>query len=197
MTRPPLLPLDDALAQLLAQAAPLAKGEAVATFDADGRVLLRDAVSPLQVPPLDNSAMDGYAFAGSELEQAEKRVQELEARQQRLEREKIAREARHKKAAVQPAAKDQDVPLPPQFHPVPRSILSSPEVLFLNPGSPPEGYGLPGYLLLFLLLPPSGMSGQVPVLSGLLVHFHLTWQSPLLLPVHVPLHIREADPYQK
>ena len=32
----------------------------------------------------------------------------FEARQQRLEREKIAREARHKKAAVQPAAKDQD-----------------------------------------------------------------------------------------
>lgn len=62
MTRPPLLPLDDALAQLLAQAAPLAQGEAVATFDADGRVLLRDAVSPLQVPPLDNSAMDGYAL---------------------------------------------------------------------------------------------------------------------------------------
>ena len=32
----------------------------------------------------------------------------FEARQQRLEREKIAREDRHKKAAVQPAAKDQD-----------------------------------------------------------------------------------------
>ncbi|WP_333501145.1 electron transport complex subunit RsxC [Kluyvera genomosp. 2] len=32
----------------------------------------------------------------------------FEARQQRLEREKIAREERHKKAAVQPAAKDQD-----------------------------------------------------------------------------------------
>jgi molybdopterin molybdotransferase len=62
MTRPPLQSLDDALAQLLAQAAPLAQGDTVATFDADGRVLLRDAVSPLQVPPLDNSAMDGYAL---------------------------------------------------------------------------------------------------------------------------------------
>ena len=74
MTRPPLLPLDDALAQLLAQAAPLAQGEAVATFDADGRVLLRDAVSPLQVPPLDNSAMDGYALRAADVPAAGTRL---------------------------------------------------------------------------------------------------------------------------
>ncbi len=61
----PLKPLDTALAELLAHAQPLtAKGvgsELVSTFDADGRVLLQDATSPLQVPPQDNSAMDGYA----------------------------------------------------------------------------------------------------------------------------------------
>jgi len=61
MTRSPLKPLDDALADLLAQARPLPGSDTVATFDADGRVLLADAVSPLQVPPQDNSAMDGYA----------------------------------------------------------------------------------------------------------------------------------------
>ena len=48
----------------------------------------------------------------SAIRQEEQRAAEakarFEARQQRLEREKIAREARHKKAAVQPAAKDQD-----------------------------------------------------------------------------------------
>ena len=48
----------------------------------------------------------------SAIRQEEQRATEakarFEARQQRLEREKIAREARHKKAAVQPAAKDQD-----------------------------------------------------------------------------------------
>ncbi|GAD24291.1 gephyrin-like molybdotransferase Glp [Acidovorax sp. MR-S7] len=60
-TRPPLKPLDDALAELLAQAAPLVGTDTVDTFDADGRVLAQTAVSPLQVPPLDNSAMDGYA----------------------------------------------------------------------------------------------------------------------------------------
>jgi molybdopterin biosynthesis enzyme len=37
--------------------------EQVSTFDADGRVLAQDVVSDLQVPPQDNSAMDGYAIA--------------------------------------------------------------------------------------------------------------------------------------
>ncbi len=59
--RPPMKPLADALADLLAQATPLAGIDAVDTFNADGRVLRAAAVSPLQVPPQDNSAMDGYA----------------------------------------------------------------------------------------------------------------------------------------
>ncbi|GGH58095.1 molybdopterin molybdenumtransferase MoeA [Comamonas phosphati] len=59
--RKPLKPLDEALRELLAQAQALPGTERVDTFDADGRVLLQDAVSPLQVPPQDNSAMDGYA----------------------------------------------------------------------------------------------------------------------------------------
>ena len=59
--RPPLKSLDDALAQLLACATVLAEHESVSTFDADGRVLAQDLVSALQVPALDNSAMDGYA----------------------------------------------------------------------------------------------------------------------------------------
>ena len=61
LTRAPLKPLDEALADLLAQAAPLAGVETVSTFDADGRVLAQAATSPLQVPPHDNSSMDGYA----------------------------------------------------------------------------------------------------------------------------------------
>ncbi len=36
-------------------------------FEAFGRVLAADVISPFDVPPHDNSAMDGYAFAGSEL----------------------------------------------------------------------------------------------------------------------------------
>ena len=60
--RAPLKPLDTALAELLAQATLLPGADTVATFDADGRVLLHSATSPLQVPPQDNSAMDGYAL---------------------------------------------------------------------------------------------------------------------------------------
>ncbi len=56
-----LLPLDDALSRLLAFAVPLVDTESVSTFDADGRVLAQDLVSALQVPPQDNSSMDGYA----------------------------------------------------------------------------------------------------------------------------------------
>ena len=36
-------------------------------FQALGRVLAVDVVSPFDVPPHDNSAMDGYAFAGEQL----------------------------------------------------------------------------------------------------------------------------------
>jgi len=67
MTRAPLRPLDDALAELLVHAHPLAGTETVSTFDADGRVLAQDLVSALQVPPQDNSAMDGYAVRASEI----------------------------------------------------------------------------------------------------------------------------------
>ena len=39
----------------------------VPLLDALGRVLAFDVVSPFDVPPHDNSAMDGYAFAGAQL----------------------------------------------------------------------------------------------------------------------------------
>jgi molybdopterin molybdotransferase len=67
--RKPLKPLDDALAELLAQATPLAGSDTVSLFDADGRVLAHSAISPLQVPPQDNSAMDGYALRCADVAQ--------------------------------------------------------------------------------------------------------------------------------
>ncbi len=66
-TRPPLKPLADALAELLAQAPAVLGVETVSTFDADGRVLAQSLVSALQVPPLDNSAMDGYALRAADV----------------------------------------------------------------------------------------------------------------------------------
>ena len=64
--RPALRSLDEALESLLAHAA-LLPAEPVSTFDADGRVLAEDLVSSLQVPPQDNSAMDGYAVRRGEI----------------------------------------------------------------------------------------------------------------------------------
>ena len=46
---------------------PVAQTEEVGIFDALGRVLARDVISPVSVPPHDNSAMDGYAFDGAQL----------------------------------------------------------------------------------------------------------------------------------
>ena len=67
MSRSPLLSLDEALPQLLAFAKVLGETQEVSTFDADGRVLAQDVVSALQVPPQDNSAMDGYAVRCADL----------------------------------------------------------------------------------------------------------------------------------
>jgi len=60
---PPLLSLDEAVQRLLAGARGHAIGEreAVSTFDALNRVLAQEVRSGLNVPPEDNSEMDGYA----------------------------------------------------------------------------------------------------------------------------------------
>ncbi len=70
MTRPALLSLDDALPKLLAQARALTGVQSVSTFEADGRVLAQDVTSALQVPPQDNSSMDGYAVRVADCVQA-------------------------------------------------------------------------------------------------------------------------------
>jgi len=62
-----LLSVDEALAQLLSAAKPVADVEEVATLEATGRVLARPQRSTMDVPPLDNSAMDGYALRLSDL----------------------------------------------------------------------------------------------------------------------------------
>jgi molybdopterin molybdotransferase len=45
---------------------PVAEVEDVGVFEALDRVLAQDVISPISVPPHDNSAMDGYAFAGAQ-----------------------------------------------------------------------------------------------------------------------------------
>ena len=58
----------DAVNQFLARLVePVAETEEVGIFAALGRVLAHDLVSPISVPPHDNSAMDGFAFDGAAL----------------------------------------------------------------------------------------------------------------------------------
>ena len=66
-----LLSVDEALATLLAGAHPVAEVEQVPTMEATGRVLARAQTSTMDVPPMDNSAMDGYAVRLSDLNSRE------------------------------------------------------------------------------------------------------------------------------
>jgi molybdopterin molybdotransferase len=56
-----LLSVDEALAQLLAGATPVSGVEEIPALEASGRILARAQRSTMDVPPMDNSAMDGYA----------------------------------------------------------------------------------------------------------------------------------------
>jgi len=62
-----LLNVDEALQQLLAGVRPVAETETVPTLSATGRVLAAAQRSTMNVPPMDNSAMDGYAVRLADL----------------------------------------------------------------------------------------------------------------------------------
>ena len=58
----------EAVGEFLARlVVPVRDTERVDVIDALGRVLAQDLVSPISVPPHDNSAMDGFAFDGAQL----------------------------------------------------------------------------------------------------------------------------------
>jgi molybdopterin molybdotransferase len=71
MNRPALRVLDEALPLLLAQVQSRLGTQSISTFEADGRVLAQDVVAALQVPPQDNSSMDGYAVRALDCAQAD------------------------------------------------------------------------------------------------------------------------------
>ena len=61
MTKPPMLTAQQALDHLLSNAVTVNESEKVNTQAALGRVLAEDIKSLVDVPPLDNTSMDGYA----------------------------------------------------------------------------------------------------------------------------------------
>lgn len=63
----PDLSVPQAQALLAQMLTPLTDCETLPLPQAQGRILAHDLISPIDVPPHNNSAMDGYAFAGSAL----------------------------------------------------------------------------------------------------------------------------------
>ena len=62
----PLLPVDEVERLIAARVAPVDGRETVSLRDALGRVLADEVVAPVNVPPFDNSAVDGYAVRGDD-----------------------------------------------------------------------------------------------------------------------------------
>jgi molybdopterin molybdotransferase len=59
--------VEEALELLLAGASPVRDTQEVSTLQATGRILARAQHSSMDVPPLDNSAMDGYAVRAADV----------------------------------------------------------------------------------------------------------------------------------
>ena len=64
---PGLMPLALAVERIVSSVESVRQTESVSIACAHKRVLAHDLVSPINVPPADNSAMDGYAFCSSDL----------------------------------------------------------------------------------------------------------------------------------
>ncbi|MFN3986311.1 MAG: gephyrin-like molybdotransferase Glp [Rhodocyclaceae bacterium] len=65
-----MLSFDDALATLIARARPIREVEQVDTAISRGRVLATELRSPIALPGLDTSAMDGYALRAEDVTEA-------------------------------------------------------------------------------------------------------------------------------
>lgn len=61
-----LLPVEEALARLLAAAHPVTDVDEVSLHEANGRILATDLVARLTQPPFNASAMDGYALRAAD-----------------------------------------------------------------------------------------------------------------------------------
>jgi molybdopterin molybdotransferase len=64
----PLLPLADMERLIAERVTPVAETEAVAMAAARGRVIAHDVTAPIDLPPFDNSAVDGYAVRHRDLD---------------------------------------------------------------------------------------------------------------------------------
>ena len=68
-----MISVEDALSQILEHVRPL-DPERVPILEAPGRVLVEEIVSDIEIPPFDNSAMDGYAVRSADVAAATPQV---------------------------------------------------------------------------------------------------------------------------
>ena len=66
----PLLPVAEAEKMIGARVAPVSGQEMAPLREALGRVLTADLIAPFNLPPFDNSAVDGYAVCGEDIDSA-------------------------------------------------------------------------------------------------------------------------------
>jgi molybdopterin molybdotransferase len=64
----PLLAVDEVERIIVERVAPVAEIETVALAAAGGRVVAHDVVAPIDLPPFDNAAVDGYAVRHADLQ---------------------------------------------------------------------------------------------------------------------------------
>jgi len=69
----PLLPVAEAEKMIGARVAPVSGQEMAPLREALGRVLTADLIAPFNLPPFDNSAVDGYAVRGEDIDSARDR----------------------------------------------------------------------------------------------------------------------------
>ena len=73
-TKPPMLSVNEALRFLLDAVRPIAAFETIPTLSANGRVLAASQTSQIDVPPMDNTQMDGYAVHAADCANAAVRL---------------------------------------------------------------------------------------------------------------------------
>ena len=92
-----LMSIAEALARLESRVEPARGDETLALHECLGRVLAEDVVSSVNVPPHDNSAVDGWAFRRADLPEANSQAI---FRRMQTEREREAKEVRAQGAEV-------------------------------------------------------------------------------------------------
>ena len=78
----PMMSVDEAVGLIASRVAAVPDVESVALPEADGRILARDILAPLPLPPFTNSAVDGYAMSSRHLPQGEAQAFPLTGRVQ-------------------------------------------------------------------------------------------------------------------